>query len=138
MSAHIEKIYVYIYIYTHRMLITGRAWQHGGMKRSSDCVAGGAGNVPDLQWCEWEEKLRLTVLWRRGLYCDVQLRVGTEVFPAHQVVLTAESTFLATLLAGQFKDSLAPIVPRTSTRQNRACLRLQSISSMTAGVKCQT
>jgi len=57
-----------------------------------------------------ETKYRLAALWRQGLYCDVKLRVGTEVFPAHRNVLAAESTFLSTLFAGQFAEALAPIV----------------------------
>jgi len=86
------------------------------MKRSSDFAAGGASkrrctsiSVGRLGSSE-AQYARLAALWRQGLYCDVRLRVGTELFPAHRLVLAAESTFLATLFAGQFKDSLAPIV----------------------------
>ena len=57
-----------------------------------------------------EAKPRLAALWRQGILCDVKLRVDTEVFPAHRVVLATESSFLATLFTGQFKDSLSPTV----------------------------
>jgi len=57
-----------------------------------------------------EAKPRLAALWRQGILCDVKLRVDTEVFPAHRLVLAAESKFLATLFTGQFKDSLSPTV----------------------------
>mmetsp|Transcript_79963 Transcript_79963/g.129603 ORF Transcript_79963/g.129603 Transcript_79963/m.129603 type:complete len:462 (+) Transcript_79963:37-1422(+) len=57
-----------------------------------------------------EAKLRLAALWREEKWCDVKVRVGSEVFPAHRVVLAAESSFLAILFDGQFKDSLSPIV----------------------------
>jgi len=48
----------------------------------------------------------------RGLFNDVKLCVGSEVFPEHRgrMVLTAGSKFLATLFDGQFKDSFVPIV----------------------------
>ena len=47
-----------------------------------------------------EAKPRQAALWRQGLLCDVQLRVGNEVFPAHRLVLAVELTFLAALLTG--------------------------------------
>ena len=46
----------------------------------------------------------------RDTFCDVKLRFGKEIFPAHRNVLAAGSKFLAALFLGKFKDSLAPIV----------------------------
>jgi len=85
------------------------------MKRSSHGAAGGASKrrckgIAVVQLGGGEAKPRQAALWRQGLLCDVQLRVGNEVFPAHRLVLAAESTFLAALFTGHFKDSLAPLV----------------------------
>ena len=49
-------------------------------------------------------------LWRQEKFCDVKLRIGEEVFPAHRLVLAAQSQFLNALFDGGFKDSSAAIV----------------------------
>ena len=79
------------------------------MKRSSDGDVGGASK----RHCRGlldvgDANTRLKI--DRGTFCDVNLRVGIEIFPAHRAVLAAGSKFLAALFTGQFKDSLAPIV----------------------------
>jgi len=43
-------------------------------------------------------------------FCDVTLRLGIEVLPAHRVVKAARSTFLAVRFDWDFQDSLALIV----------------------------
>ena len=49
-------------------------------------------------------------LWRQEKFCDIKLRVGDEVFPAHRLVLAAQSQFLNALIDGGCKDSSAAIV----------------------------
>ena len=49
-------------------------------------------------------------LWRQEKFCDVKLRIGEEVVPAHRLVLAAQSQFLNALFDGGFKDSSAAIV----------------------------
>jgi len=78
--------------------------------------------------------VRLAALWRQGLYCDVRLRVGAGVFPAHRLVLAAESTFLAALFAGEFKDSLAPIVDLHEMKPRAFALALDYMYDGTCAV----
>jgi len=105
------------------------------MKRSSDGGAGGASKrrrasilveqlqhlAPPLGDDELLAKIslaskalaknvRTAALWREGKFCDVQLRVGSELFPAHRLVLAAASDYFAARFDGQFKDALEPIV----------------------------
>jgi hypothetical protein len=53
---------------------------------------------------------RFAALWREGRFCDVTIRVGAALFPAHRLVLAAESEYLNVLFCGSFKDSNAPTV----------------------------
>jgi len=79
------------------------------MKRGSNSAVGGASkrHCRDLLSIgEVNTHLQLD----RVKFCDVKLRLGIQIFPAHRVVLAAKSRFLAALFDGQFKDSLAPIV----------------------------
>jgi hypothetical protein len=53
---------------------------------------------------------RFAALWREGRFCDVTIRVGAALFPAHRLVLAAESEYLNALFCGPFQDSNAPTV----------------------------
>ena len=59
---------------------------------------------------EMKAKRARAVLWRQGMFCDVQLRVGNELFPAHWLVLATMSKYFAARLTGQFKDAVEPIL----------------------------
>jgi len=79
------------------------------MKRGSNSAAGGASKKNRTGLLDvGEASTRLKI--NRDKFCDVKLRVGNEVFPAHRAVLAAGSGFLAALFDGQFKDSAAPVV----------------------------
>jgi len=84
------------------------------MKRRCNGAAGGPSKRrsadTSVMLTGGEKKSRMAVLWRQEKLCDVQVRVGEKVFPAHRLVLAAESKFLYALFDGHFKESLAPIV----------------------------
>ena len=70
------------------------------MKRSSNSKAGRASkrhctSILVVQLGSESSKSGQAALWQQGLFCDVQLRVGNEVFQAHRLVLAGESQFLA-------------------------------------------
>jgi len=92
------------------------------MKRGSNSAAGGASkrHCRGLSIGKGNTRLQLD----REAFCDVKVRVGNKVFPAHRVVLAAGSKFLATLFNGQFKDSLAPIVDIHEMEPNTFALAL--------------
>jgi len=63
-----------------------------------------------VQLAGGKDKDQIAAFWRQGKFSDVQIKLGAQLFPAHRVVLAAESKFLDALFANSFKDSSAPVV----------------------------
>jgi len=57
-----------------------------------------------------QNKGQMAAFRRQEEFCDVQIKLGAQLFPAHRVVLAAESKFLAALFRNGFKDSSTPVV----------------------------
>lgn len=58
-----------------------------------------------------KESLEVMDLMRRqGFLCDVEIRVGSESFPAHRLVLLAMSPYFRAMFAGGLREAAMPVV----------------------------
>ncbi|KAL3199837.1 hypothetical protein MRX96_043762 [Rhipicephalus microplus] len=52
----------------------------------------------------------MDLMRRQGFLCDVEIRVGSESFPAHRLVLLAMSPYFRAMFAGGLREAAMPVV----------------------------
>lgn len=52
----------------------------------------------------------MDLMRRQRVLCDVEVRVGTESFPAHRLVLLAASPYFRAMFAGGLREAALPVV----------------------------
>ncbi|XP_077553231.1 kelch like ECH associated protein 1 [Haemaphysalis longicornis] len=78
---------------------------------SSDLPPTGAGAMELAVESFPKESLEVMDLMRRqGVLCDVEIRVGSESFPAHRLVLLAMSPYFRAMFAGGLREAAMPVV----------------------------